>query len=335
MSKRVGFVKAVAAAAGSASGFIASVINAGIQLANRFGLMAATATPALAVDITRQEFRGPTQVPAFDIDVQGISGVAGNELHTPAINVGASLRDVAESSTPQNPAFAVAQKGDTAWTTPTQAPAFDIDLNGVTGTAVNQNHTPAVDIDASLKDAPAANLSQVPSFDIVQITYDLTRIAGANATANFDTAWTTPGNAVGLNGVGGNATCAGSVGGNTNGIELSYLNHVLKDELTIISATLNVYMNVVDATGLLCDTNLSYNIGAGFVALEPTIQGAFTNLTTPRSYSLPLLNTWPEYNALQFRAQCIFAALSSLANAALDAVTITIVASLTEVNPPP
>lgn len=319
---------------GGGNCFCASVINAGLSFANRFTLVASTATPALAIDITRHEFRGPTQAPGIDTGLLGATGTAANEIHTPAVDIDASIRAVAATNTQQLPALVVAQKDDIAWTTPTQAPAVDIDLIGATGTAANQVHTPALDIDASLRDAPAANVSQVPACNIVQITYDLTRVDGASATANFDTAWTNPGNAVGLNGVGGNATCVGSVLGNTNGIELSYLNHVLKGELTIISATLNVYMNVVDATGLLCDTNLSYNIGAGFVALEPTIQGAFTNLITPRSYSLPLLSTWDEYDALQFRAQCIFAAVSALSNAALDAVTITIVATLTEVNPP-
>lgn len=328
-------VRRIQEAASSASGFIASVINVAVQLSNRFTLIAGTASPAVAIDITRQEFRGPTQVPAFDIDLQGVTGTAASPPHTPAFDIDASLRDVAATGTPQNPAFAFAQREESSWTTP-QTPAIDIDLQGVTGTAANQVHTPAVDVDASLRDAAAANAPQNPACTITQVTYTLTRRAGGNAQAAVGTAWTNPPNAIDNSGIHNAvfATCAGSMGGNTNGIALDFLNHVGKDELTITSATLFVYMKATDTGDLLLSTAIKYNIGAGLVTLE-TILGGFTSDVTPRSYSLPLLDTWTEYNALQAQVICTFAALSALANASLDAIEIEIVATLTEDPNPP
>jgi hypothetical protein len=176
--------------AATSAGFIASVIQGGLAFSNRFSLIASSASPAVAIDITRQVLRGPTQVPAVTTSLLGAQGTAAKEGHTPAVDVDASLRDLSAASTPQNPAFSVAQRAETLWTTPTQVPAFDIDLLGASGTPVNQNHTPALDIDASLRDSAAANVSQVPSLELVRIQFDLTRRIGANASANVTGTWT-------------------------------------------------------------------------------------------------------------------------------------------------
>jgi hypothetical protein len=167
----------------------------------------------------------------------------------------------------------------------------------------------------------------------VQVVYTLTRLVGGNAQAAVGTAWTNPANAIG--GVDGKhdgtvATCAGSLGGGTFGIELSYLDHTLKGELTITSATVRLYAEGVDVSGALLSTAVSVDTGGGY-ALKETIAGAFSNLTTPRSYVLGAdLDTWTEYNALKVKVVCTFAALSALANASLDAIEIEVVASKTD-----
>lgn len=208
-----------------------------------------------------------------------------------------------------------------------QNPAVLISLLNVTGTSTTEQK-PAFSLSTLL----GFRVEKAPAAKITQITYSLVRRVGGNAQAAVGNAWTNPANAInGTDGLhnGSSATCAGSVGGNTFGIELDYLDHVNKSELTITDAKLHFYCSVTgDNTGLRSSMALSYNIGAGLVALE-TVNGNFNALTTPRTHTIPL-TTWAQFNALKARVVETCAAVSNGVTASLDAIEIEITAVKTD-----
>ena len=319
--------------AATSAGFIASVINAGVSFANRFTLLGGTVNPAVSIDATRHTHRGETQAAGIDAELLGATGTAANEVHTPAVDIDASLRDMAASSTLQNPAFAIAQKAESAWTTPTQAPAVDIDLIGATGTA-NEVHTPAVDIDASLRDAAAANMSQVPSFEMVRIQYDLNRRVGGNGSADVTGTWTNRANAEGIHNA-SDATSTGAVGAASRKLRLDYANHTDKTELTISQVNLHIYVQSAGNTGgLLGSVTMSYNIGAGEVI--PSGWNARTDTfdftTTPATIDITsaIGGDWSKLDALQTFILHTYNALSTTFTVSVDAIEVEVIASKTD-----
>lgn len=82
----VRFTDLLTVAGGGASGFIASTINAAIQLTTRLTAGLSSVAPGFSIDTSRQTFLAPTQIPAVDIDVQGVTGTLARVTHTPAID---------------------------------------------------------------------------------------------------------------------------------------------------------------------------------------------------------------------------------------------------------
>lgn len=320
-------VKKVTAGGGA---FIASVVEAGIELSQRFTLSPATSVaPAISVDATRQSAR-IAQNPAVSTSLLGADGTAVNQLVNPAVVAEQSLRDVAATSTQQNPAVVVEQSlRDVAATSTQQNPAVATTLIGATGTAVNQDAKPAIATTAVITDF---KITDVPALEMVQVKYDLIRHVGANAAANLGPQnWTNPNNATGLKD-GSNATSAGNLTAAQDfNLELNYANSVNKGDLVISAVRLDVYARVTgDATGLQSTVTISYDVGAGYVVLE-TILGNFDNLGTARSYDLTgILDTWAKYDAFKVKVRHQTAIAATLVAGAVDAAEIDVTASKTD-----
>lgn len=253
--------------------------------------------------------------------------VGGTANWLPAQTPGIAVSTVATLPTPEvNAGVAVSEASKTARIA--QTPGLSVSLLGATG-AASATQTPALAQSTVIQDHKT---SQTPAMDLVQVTYGLTRRVGSNAAANLgpDNV-TNPNNANGIHD-GTNATTAGNLTAARDfNLELSYANAVGKSELAITAASLSLYMSVSgDATGLQSTVTVSYDIGAGYVVLE-TITGNFTNISTPRIYSLTgILDTWTEHDALKVkvRHQTIIAA--TLVAGTLDAVELEVSASKTD-----
>lgn len=322
MPRILPIIRKVAGGGPPSAGFIASVVRAGVNLANRISLLGAEQRPTVAMDATRHTARAAPHIggvaasplgavgssavdirAAFDIDASLRS--AGNVVATgPAAMVTPSLRAVDPVAFAHNPAV-------------TTQPI-------VSGLAARPGASPAPALSPVISEFHKDN---TPAGEIVQVKYDLTRRVGADTQAAVGTAWTNPGNATGANN-GVSATSAGSATGNTQGVELSYADAVNKNDLTITEVRLFVYLDITDPAGL-CTRTISYNIGGGLVTLE-TGTGAVDYLPTPKQFVLPI-TTWAQFNALVARVVTAYAALSALSNAALDAIEVQVLATRTEI----
>lgn len=194
-------------------------------------------------------------------------------------------------------------------------------LSSINSGTASVTHVPGVGLSNQV--APAPTLS-VPAVEIVQVKYDLTKVAGGATQAAVGSVWTNPANALGLSDT-VNATSVGSALATTRGIELNYADSVGKAELTILSASLRVFFAVTDALAL-CTRTLSYNIGAGLVTLET---GTGTKAGPSTTYTIPI-TTWAQFDAFAFRMVTAYGAAAALSNATLDAAELTITATRTD-----
>lgn len=155
-----------------AAGFIASVVRAGIVMANRFNLVATEVNPAAAVSATQHSAR-IDQAPAV------AASIVLKEALTPqfvAADIDASLRSAA--GTTQTAAVEIDASYHAA--TVNQSPAVSVTLNGVSG-AASVAVAAASSIAASLRDA--AGVTQAPGVAAVQSLRSIAAEAFAHSPA--------------------------------------------------------------------------------------------------------------------------------------------------------
>lgn len=308
---------------GSGNGFIASVVGAGIQLLNRLSLVADVAA-GVSVDASRQGAR-VDQAPGIGVEALGAIGTAGPQ-QLPAVGIGASIRDVA----PVGQAPGVVASASLM----SVAEASHVHLLGVDASLLGVDGMTSESADLALACSPRIaehHRDANPACEIVRVVYDLTRRVGANASANVTGTWTNLTNCQGVHD-GASATSAGAALGASRKLRGDYANSSAKGDLTITAFRLHFYAATTgDATGLLSDATLSYNVGAGEVTLE-AIAGNFDNLTTPRTYDLFAagVDSWAEYDALQAFVLHEYAAASIGVTCSVDAIEVEVIATRTD-----
>jgi hypothetical protein len=310
---------------GGGAGFIASVISAGLEFTNQFRLVAAEVAPALATDAGRFALTTVTKVPALATALLGVSGTASVDTAA-GVQAGAAPGDLGLLSAAAPAGQIVPSLRSFAGTS--KAPAVATALNGMDGTAGNVQTDAAVSATTRISEfvQPSA-----PAAEIVQIEYDLLRYVGANGSANVSGSWT---NLANVNGVenGTVTTSAGALGAGTRKLRGSYANMVNKDELTITEVTLLFWLAVTgDATGLLSDLTLAYNVGGGEVTLE-LIEGNTSNLAVAREYDITAAvgGDWSKIDALETFVTHAYSAASIGVTASVDAITVRIRANATQ-----
>jgi len=179
--------------------------------------------------------------------------------------------------------------------------------------------------------AALAIAPEKPALDLVQVKYDLTQTKGANAQAGTGSAWTSPANATGRkNGV--NATIAGDALAVRDGtLTLDYADTVGKatSGLAITSATLKFYVSLT--TTAVPNEHLILSWGKGNTATQLVDIAASSNdLAAGRSFDITAgIASWADIDSLKTAVR-FTSAIASTGSAALDAVELVILATVTD-----
>lgn len=288
-------------------------VKPALALSQRIVVRVANILPALAVSV-RTALRIPVK-PALVV-TQRASG-------TPRVDTKPALAVSQRPSTLRFPIFpALAVSVRTALRVPVK-PALLVTQRA--------SGTPRVDTKPALMLRPRARLAFAPTkeaIDLVQIKYDLTQTKGANAQTGTGAAWTNPANATGKKNS-SNATIAGSALAVDGTLTLDYADSVAKTALTISSVTLKFYVShttTLAAASLI----LSWNKGGADTTLQ-TITVTTDALAAGLSFDITASITgWADIDALQTKVRFNAGAAAATSNAALDAVELVVVASVTD-----
>lgn len=307
---------------GGGNGFIASVIRWGIAVATQIRLIGAQNLIGIALLTTIGVLLAVK--PGVALAMLGAYGASQITVR-PAIRLTMWLSSLIN----QKPSLRFALSALTAYGTVVNA-GIRTSLLGIAGIIGLTNIKAAVRLSTVIRSYLTPH---TPAFNIVQVTYNLTKRAGADAVAETAvggrTDWASDASATGIHN-GGNATFAGNLLGARGGqLELSYPNSVGKSELTITSGKLYFYGSVSGTLLNNADVQLKYDVGAGFVTLE-TITGDADFSATPKVHDISAaLNTWGKFDALRAAVSASSAAAETW-SATLDAVEIEILANRTD-----
>lgn len=175
--------------------------------------------------------------------------------------------------------------------------------------------------------------TEIPAAKLTRIQFDITHRRGG-ATVFSSAGWTNPANTI--DGTAGRAngttaTAAGSLGGGTASLVLTYPAQPSRTSLTITNVTLSFYV-ATSATVLTTTATLSYSLdnGATFTALGGTLLGGLT-IGTPQVFNITaaVAGDWAKIATLRTAFNASFGAGSALENVACDAIEVTVTANHT------
>lgn len=207
-------------------------------------------------------------------------------------------------------------------------PAFDV--------TTSMTHDSIAEVNPGIDTSTRLALSGVevqPAANIVQIRYDLTRRVGADVVTQEAhlgrSDWATITNAQGLNGVGGNATFAGSALGVRSGrLVGNYANVVNKAVLAITSVKLHFYVTVAGTLLDNAEVQLTRRISGSDVVLQ-TITGNSSSVPITHDITAAIGGNWANIDSLEATV-IASAALSELWTATVDAIELEIIAFTTD-----
>ena len=185
----------------------------------------------------------------------------------------------------------------------------------------------------SLYNLAGSSTIKVPAAKVTRIQFDITHRRGGS-TVVTSTNWTNPANS--MDGTDGRANgttsgAAGSLGGGTATLILSYPGQANRANLTITQVTLSFYV-ATSVTVLATTANLAYSLdnGATFTALGSTLLGGLT-VGTPQVFNITaaVAGDWSKIAALRTRFIAVFGAASAVESVAADAIEVTVLAAHT------
>ena len=245
------------------------------------------------------------------------------------------------------PAFVVTTVNSGTAAKPVAVPALTLDAGratlltrqtpAVAVTTVNSGTAKATVVPAPLLstvvNVAGSSARKVPAAKVTRIQFNVTHRRGGSAVVT-STNWTNPANSIDgtdARANGTTSTAAGSLGGGTATLVLSYPAQANRTNLTITQVTLSFYI-ATSASVLVTTANLSYSLdnGTTFTQLGSTLLGGLT-VGTPQVFDITaaVAGDWSKVAALRTRFVAVFAAASAAENVACDAIEVTVTAAHT------
>lgn len=311
---------------GSASGFIASVLRAGLQLSTRLRLIGARNLVGVALLTTLAALL--VQRPALALALLGASG-----LVVMALRVGLRLSLRTSLRIEQRPAVRLLLAAITGTGTLLRA-GVRTTLLGVAGVLGLVQLRPALRLAAVIRSYLAP---QRPSFEIVRVKYDLTQRKGAASATEANGAcgrqdFDTPANATGLRN-GTLCTCAGNaVAARCGRLNLAFAATLGKTALTITQVRLHFYYAQTSVLAATCVGGYGFGAGADVQLFSHAALTSPDFLTTANSFDITaaVAGDWARIDSLRTYVTAEIAALALNDSVRVDAVELEVIATATQ-----
>lgn len=319
--------RVVTGAAGSGSGFIASVVNAAIQTTLQVRLVGSTVntgfqfvvnqfthrhdiSPALATSLLSAS--GSTQV---DVNEAFMLSPSPTDLGVGVVNEGIMTE-----------AFLKEHQGTLV------NEALATSLLGGSGSAALPEAKEAFAFSEIPPDLGKPPVNE--AVEVVQIKYDLTRRIGANVSTEYAvlgrTDFDATTNTTGLHDGAQNLVTANALGARSGGLRLEYESPVDKTELTIVQVKLHFYTRLGSTAGAKTMRHQWRKASSGAWTTLATRTAVVDYFTTPDTFDITAsISSWADIDAIEASVEAEMAL--GVGSIQCDAVELEVIATATQI----